>query len=153
MARLTAAKKSNLNTIENIVLITPQGEILHRYPINLPVEDEYIIPTDEFRIPKEPFYIGLEGIDTSIVLSIICLWCKLEKITSLINKSRRKFLSSSSNWANIPCINRCRCHLFIFKNWSLPWWISFCWIYHHQLWTSNNHHYSSGWWHGLLDLS
>ena len=70
MARLTAAKKSNLNTIENIVLITPQGEILHRYPINLPVEDEYIIPTDEFRIPKEPFYIGLEGIDTSIVLFI-----------------------------------------------------------------------------------
>ena len=66
MVRLTAAKKSNLNTIENIVLITPQGEILHRYPINLPVEDEYIIPTEEFRIPKEPFYIGLEGIDTSM---------------------------------------------------------------------------------------
>ena len=73
MARLTAAKKSNLNMVENFFFITPFGEILHRYPVNLSIEDEYILSTEDYRIPKEPFYIGLEGIDTSIVLHLFIM--------------------------------------------------------------------------------
>ena len=64
--KLTAAKKSSLDTVQNIGLITPAGEILHKYPINSSVEDGYIISTDDFRMPSEPFYLQLEGIDTSI---------------------------------------------------------------------------------------
>ena len=63
--KLTATKKSLLDTILNIGLITPAGEILHKYPINRAVEDGYVVTTDEFRIPNEPFYLQLEGIDTS----------------------------------------------------------------------------------------
>ena len=64
--KLTAAKKSLLDTILNIGLITPAGEILHKYPINRAVEDGYVVTTDEFRIPNEPFYLQLEGIEPSI---------------------------------------------------------------------------------------
>ena len=63
--KLTAAKRSSLDVIKSIGLITPGGEILHKYPINLPVEYDYIISTEEFRMPSEPFYLQLEGIDTS----------------------------------------------------------------------------------------
>lgn len=63
MAKLTAAKRSMINTIESIAMVSPNGTVIHKFPIRKPVEDEFVVSTEEFRIPSEEFYLRLEGLD------------------------------------------------------------------------------------------
>ena len=64
--QMTAAERSKIGTVDKISMVTPQGQVLHQYaPVFLhgTFEEEFIINTEEFRIPSESFYLRLDGKD------------------------------------------------------------------------------------------
>ena len=63
---MTAVERSKIGTVDKISMVTPQGQVLHQYaPVFLhgTFEEEFIINTEEFRIPSESFYLRLDGKD------------------------------------------------------------------------------------------
>ncbi len=66
---MTAVNLQRLSSIDAVKLITPQGTVIHSYPISLPdgLVENFIIDTEEFRLPSESFFIELEGKDSGML--------------------------------------------------------------------------------------
>lgn len=65
--QLTAASRTQISAIDSISFVTPLGVVLHTYPRkNTGFVNEFLVNTEEFRIPKEKFSVRLEGKDTGI---------------------------------------------------------------------------------------
>lgn len=65
--QLTAASRTQISAIDSVAFVTPLGQVLHTFPRkNKGFVNEFLISTEEFRIPKEEFSIRLEGKDTGI---------------------------------------------------------------------------------------
>ena len=66
IVRMSATKKSTLASLDYLSLIKPNGDVLHKYKLDLQegIEDEIVVRTDSYRMPSDSFYLRLEGTDS-----------------------------------------------------------------------------------------
>ena len=62
---MTAEKQSKLDTLDFLSLVRPDGQVIHKYPIDKPLSEGLILSTEEFRLPNVSFFLRLEGRDNS----------------------------------------------------------------------------------------
>ena len=70
---MTAEKQSKLDTLDFLSLVRPDGQVIHKYPIDKPISEGLILSTEEFRLPNVSFFLRLEGRDNSKVHLFISL--------------------------------------------------------------------------------
>jgi hypothetical protein len=65
---MTAVDRPKIGAVDNVTLITPQGNILYKYSPNFAsgFEENFVLSTEDFRLPNESFYIRLEGLDSGM---------------------------------------------------------------------------------------
>ena len=63
---MTAVNLERISKFDAISLITQSGDVLHSYPIDMAngLSENFIISTEEFRLPTDSFYIELSGTDS-----------------------------------------------------------------------------------------
>ncbi len=90
--QLTAASRTQISAIDSISFVTPLGVVLHTYPRkNTAFVNEFLVNTEEFRIPKEKFSVRLEGRDTGTLKWQPCF-------TSFSNCINKLFSAGSLFW-------------------------------------------------------
>lgn len=62
---MTAVEKPKIKSVDFLSFITPAGEVLHKYvpKFRQGFEEEFIVSTEDYRMPNQSFYIRLEGTD------------------------------------------------------------------------------------------